>query len=151
MESNTKVFRDFRNILEYEIHMGSNTKVIQNFRNIPHGPRFQTKTWMRPTKVTVRLSLTGSESEESCESESSQSENSKSSMETLSKRKKSRTTFTGRQLFELEKRFELGKYLSRMERQELAQLLNISHTQVKTWFQNRRTKWKKEGKPVIIK
>ncbi|CAB3380952.1 Hypothetical predicted protein [Cloeon dipterum] len=60
------------------------------------------------------------------------------------KKKKARTTFTGRQIFELEKQFELKKYLSSSERAEMAKLLNVTETQVKIWFQNRRTKWKKQ-------
>ncbi|XP_035206071.1 homeobox protein Hox-D1-like isoform X2 [Stegodyphus dumicola] len=60
------------------------------------------------------------------------------------KRKKARTTFTGRQIFELEKQFEIKKYLSSSERTEMAKLLNVTETQVKIWFQNRRTKWKKQ-------
>ncbi|XP_034234732.1 homeobox protein Nkx-6.1 [Thrips palmi] len=59
------------------------------------------------------------------------------------KRKKARTTFTGRQIFELEKQFEVKKYLSSSERAEMARLLGVTDTQVKIWFQNRRTKWKK--------
>uniref|UniRef100_A0A8D8T4G2 Homeobox protein ceh-9 n=1 Tax=Cacopsylla melanoneura TaxID=428564 RepID=A0A8D8T4G2_9HEMI len=59
------------------------------------------------------------------------------------KRKKARTTFTGRQIFELERQFECKKYLSSSERSELAKLLGVTETQVKIWFQNRRTKWKK--------
>ncbi|XP_064603693.1 NK1 transcription factor-related protein 1-like [Liolophura sinensis] len=61
-----------------------------------------------------------------------------------SKKKKARTTFTGRQIFELEKQFEQKKYLSSTERAEMAALLNVTETQVKIWFQNRRTKWKKQ-------
>ncbi|XP_070540435.1 barH-like 1 homeobox protein [Ptychodera flava] len=60
------------------------------------------------------------------------------------KKKKARTTFTGRQIFELEKQFEIKKYLSASERAEMATLLNVTDTQVKIWFQNRRTKWKKQ-------
>ncbi|CAH1277534.1 BARHL1 [Branchiostoma lanceolatum] len=60
------------------------------------------------------------------------------------KKKKARTTFTGRQIFELEKQFEVKKYLSASERADLAALLNVTDTQVKIWFQNRRTKWKKQ-------
>ncbi|XP_060837619.1 homeobox protein Hmx-like [Rhopalosiphum padi] len=59
------------------------------------------------------------------------------------KRKKARTTFTGRQIFELERQFELKKYLSSSERSEMAKMLGVTETQVKIWFQNRRTKWKK--------
>ncbi|XP_027220268.2 homeobox protein ceh-9, partial [Penaeus vannamei] len=56
------------------------------------------------------------------------------------KKKKARTTFTGRQIFELERQFEVKKYLSSSERAEMAKLLNVTETQVKIWFQNRRTK-----------
>ncbi|XP_056645656.1 homeobox protein ceh-30 [Diorhabda sublineata] len=64
-------------------------------------------------------------------------------VESKNKKKKARTTFTGRQIFELEKQFEMKKYLSSSERSEMAKLLNVTETQVKIWFQNRRTKWKK--------
>lgn len=51
-----------------------------------------------------------------------------------SKKKKARTTFTGRQIFELEKQFELKKYLSSSERSEMAKLLNVTETQVRLTF-----------------
>ncbi|XP_041674805.1 homeobox protein abdominal-B [Drosophila eugracilis] len=60
------------------------------------------------------------------------------------RKKKARTTFTGRQIFELEKQFEVKKYLSSSERTDMAKLLMVTETQVKIWFQNRRTKWKKQ-------
>ncbi|KAF7274390.1 hypothetical protein GWI33_012935 [Rhynchophorus ferrugineus] len=44
-------------------------------------------------------------------------------------KKKARTTFTGRQIFELEKQFEQKKYLSSSERSEMAKLLNVTETQ----------------------
>ena len=46
------------------------------------------------------------------------------------KKKKVRTTFTGRQIFELEKTFETKKYLSSSERTELAKMLNVTEQQV---------------------
>lgn len=46
------------------------------------------------------------------------------------KKKKARTTFTGRQIFELEKQFEVKKYLSLNERAKMAALLNVTETQV---------------------
>jgi hypothetical protein len=49
------------------------------------------------------------------------------------KKKKARTTFTGKQIFELEKKFEDKKYLSSTERAEMAALLTVTETQVKIW------------------
>merc|ERR1712192_87273 len=60
------------------------------------------------------------------------------------RRKKMRTTFTGKQIYELEKMFETRKYLNAAERSQLSRLLAVSEQQVKIWFQNRRTKWKKQ-------
>jgi len=47
------------------------------------------------------------------------------------KKKKARTTFTGRQIFELEKQFEQKKYLSLSERARMAALLSVTETQVR--------------------
>ncbi|RZF45594.1 hypothetical protein LSTR_LSTR017141 [Laodelphax striatellus] len=57
------------------------------------------------------------------------------------KRKKPRTSFTRLQFAELEKRFHKQKYLASAERAALAKTLKMTDAQVKTWFQNRRTKW----------
>ncbi|XP_029630069.1 homeobox protein BarH-like 1 [Salmo trutta] len=59
------------------------------------------------------------------------------------KGRRSRTVFTELQLMGLEKRFEKQKYLSTPDRIDLAECLNLSQLQVKTWYQNRRMKWKK--------
>jgi hypothetical protein len=48
------------------------------------------------------------------------------------------------QLIGLEKRFENQKYLSTPDRIQLADSLGLSQLQVKTWYQNRRMKWKKK-------
>ncbi|KAI6183327.1 Homeobox domain-containing protein [Aphelenchoides bicaudatus] len=61
------------------------------------------------------------------------------------RRRKARTVFSDAQLQGLESRFEKQRYLSTPERIELAALLNLSETQIKTWFQNRRMKDKKVG------
>ncbi|ESO09578.1 hypothetical protein HELRODRAFT_153075, partial [Helobdella robusta] len=58
-------------------------------------------------------------------------------------RKNSRPTFTGEQIFALERTFESVKYLTASERTSLAGQLNMSESQIKVWFQNRRTKWRK--------
>jgi len=57
--------------------------------------------------------------------------------------RRSRTVFTELQLMGLEKKFESHKYLSTPDRIELAETLGLSQVQVKTWYQNRRMKWKK--------
>lgn len=44
----------------------------------------------------------------------------------------------------LEHSFRRCHYLSVLERYTIASALRLSETQVKIWFQNRRTKWKKE-------
>ncbi|KAL0978959.1 hypothetical protein UPYG_G00178490 [Umbra pygmaea] len=62
----------------------------------------------------------------------------------LKKPRKARTAFTDHQLAQLERSFERQKYLSVQDRMELAASLNLSDTQVKTWYQNRRTKWKRQ-------
>lgn len=58
------------------------------------------------------------------------------------KRKKPRTSFSRVQICELEKRFHRQKYLASAERATLAKALKMTDAQVKTWFQNRRTKWR---------
>merc|ERR1712046_297922 len=62
-----------------------------------------------------------------------------------SKKKNSRPTFSGHQIFALEKTFEQTKYLAGPERARLAFALGMTESQVKVWFQNRRTKWRKKS------
>ncbi|VDK69586.1 unnamed protein product [Litomosoides sigmodontis] len=59
--------------------------------------------------------------------------------------RKARTIFTDKQLQELEATFDKQKYLSVQDRMDLAQRMGLSDTQVKTWYQNRRTKWKRQA------
>jgi hypothetical protein len=58
--------------------------------------------------------------------------------------RKHRTTFTDSQLYQLELEFANTKYLSLAERQRIAQMLDMTDVQVKTWFQNRRMKFKRQ-------
>uniref|UniRef100_A0A8R1DYD5 Homeobox domain-containing protein n=1 Tax=Caenorhabditis japonica TaxID=281687 RepID=A0A8R1DYD5_CAEJA len=61
------------------------------------------------------------------------------------KARKARTIFTDKQLQELENTFEKQKYLSVQDRMDLAHRMGLTDTQVKTWYQNRRTKWKRQA------
>lgn len=60
------------------------------------------------------------------------------------KSRKARTAFSDHQLQTLERNFERQKYLSVQDRMEMAASLSLTDTQVKTWYQNRRTKWKRQ-------
>lgn len=58
--------------------------------------------------------------------------------------RKPRTHFTNTQIEDLEKVFEDKKYLSQIERQIIAEDLSLHEEQVKNWFQNRRSRWRKD-------
>lgn len=78
------------------------------------------------TETGLKLSNHNQEmAEDSCEDSLSQD---------ARRKKKARTTFTGRQIFELEKQFEVKKYLSSSERADMAKLLNVTETQVSAFF-----------------
>ncbi|XP_060895029.1 NK2 transcription factor related 7 [Labrus mixtus] len=59
-------------------------------------------------------------------------------------RRKPRVLFSQSQVSELERHFRQQRYLSAPERQHLANILNLTSTQVKIWFQNRRYKCKRQ-------
>ncbi|PKU43544.1 homeobox protein vent1-like [Limosa lapponica baueri] len=58
--------------------------------------------------------------------------------------RRARTAFTSEQLCRLEKTFQRQKYLGASERRKLAAALQLSEMQIKTWFQNRRMKLKRQ-------
>lgn len=61
----------------------------------------------------------------------------------MQKRKGGQVRFSNDQTIDLEKKFETQKYLSPPERKRLAKTLQLTERQVKTWFQNRRAKWRR--------
>ncbi|XP_046404189.1 barH-like 1 homeobox protein isoform X2 [Ischnura elegans] len=60
------------------------------------------------------------------------------------RKKRPRTAFTAAQVKALEAEFERSKYLSVSKRLHLSKTLKLTETQIKIWFQNRRTKWKRK-------
>ena len=61
------------------------------------------------------------------------------------KPRKARTNYTAEQVAVFENMFTTRQYPSTEERNELATSLGLTDAQVKTWFQNRRAKLKKQG------
>uniref|UniRef100_A0A8C3K6L7 Homeobox domain-containing protein n=1 Tax=Calidris pygmaea TaxID=425635 RepID=A0A8C3K6L7_9CHAR len=59
------------------------------------------------------------------------------------KLRKPRTIYSSLQLQALNQRFQQTQYLALPERAELAAQLGLTQTQVKIWFQNKRSKYKK--------
>ncbi|NWV89475.1 VEX1 protein, partial [Machaerirhynchus nigripectus] len=57
---------------------------------------------------------------------------------------RSRTKFSAAQLQELERSFREQRYIRAGEKRRLAAVLNLSQSQIKTWFQNRRMKFKRQ-------
>ncbi|KAM4885560.1 homeobox protein BarH-like 2 [Sylvia borin] len=91
----------------------------------------------QPCVGAVGTDLSPSEAQVSSESEAEQPP------PCSKKPRRSRTIFTEIQLMGLEKKFQKQKYLSTPDRLDLAQSLGLTQLQVKTWYQNRRMKWKK--------
>uniref|UniRef100_A0A3P9ALG3 Homeobox domain-containing protein n=2 Tax=Esox lucius TaxID=8010 RepID=A0A3P9ALG3_ESOLU len=59
-----------------------------------------------------------------------------------------RTIYTDEQLTKLEEVFCKQRYMTGTEKMLLAKSLGLSETQVKVWFQNRRTRWRKSQEEV---
>ncbi|XP_053213044.1 NK1 transcription factor-related protein 1-like [Panonychus citri] len=102
------------------------------------------------TSTTTSSSSSSSSASSAGSSGANNSNNSKkkkssSSDSKTGKPRRARTAFTYEQLVALENKFKSTRYLSVCERLNLAVNLHLSETQVKIWFQNRRTKWKKQN------
>ena len=67
-----------------------------------------------------------------------------------SREKKPRQIFSTKQIERLEREFDENRYVAALKREELSSALNLTETQLRTWFQNRRTKWRKEIRAEIV-
>ncbi|XP_030343959.1 homeobox protein vex1-like [Strigops habroptila] len=61
-----------------------------------------------------------------------------------------RTKFSAAQLQELERSFREQRYIGASEKRRLAAVLNLSQGQIKTWFQNRRMKFKRQTQDARV-
>ncbi|KAM5140789.1 homeobox protein vex1-like [Mantella aurantiaca] len=61
-----------------------------------------------------------------------------------------RTKFTKEQKKELEKSFKEHRYIGSNEKRRLSKVLKLSETQIKTWFQNRRMKFKRQSQDARV-
>uniref|UniRef100_A0A8D0DG02 Homeobox domain-containing protein n=1 Tax=Sander lucioperca TaxID=283035 RepID=A0A8D0DG02_SANLU len=97
------------------------------------------------SKVQSEMEGFGKGSRNSCGYTSgSESEVGDDSEGEATQQRRMRTKFTSEQISKLEKAFCKHRYLGAMQRRKTADKLNLSETQVKTWFQNRRMKLKRE-------
>ncbi|XP_076066178.1 uncharacterized protein LOC143039814 [Oratosquilla oratoria] len=94
------------------------------------------------SKLTLSLEAEGGLPTSSSDAQHSDNEDSRSGGE--ERKKRPRTAFTASQIKALEQEFEKNKYLSVSKRLQLSKQLKLTETQIKIWFQNRRTKWKRK-------
>ncbi|XP_055839007.1 homeobox protein vex1 [Episyrphus balteatus] len=114
-----------------------NNQIVRNFNiNGIHSPPISDNI---PAILSPASSFTEENADECSEATSEDSNNLNDD-----RKKRPRTAFSASQIKALETEFERGKYLSVAKRTALAKQLHLTETQIKIWFQNRRTKWKRK-------
>uniref|UniRef100_A0A3B4VAV9 Homeobox domain-containing protein n=1 Tax=Seriola dumerili TaxID=41447 RepID=A0A3B4VAV9_SERDU len=107
-------------------------------------PRVQRADLGENTPPLTAGSCPGSQSAHSAEDLQQQQQQQEATDTKAMVKKKTRTIFSKRQIFQLEATFDMKRYLSSSERACLASSLQLTETQVKIWFQNRRNKLKRQ-------
>ncbi|CAI9548424.1 unnamed protein product [Staurois parvus] len=87
---------------------------------------------------------------EKCHSSDTDSAKSPESLSEDDAASRPRTKFTKEQLQELEKSFKEQRYIGSNEKKRLSRVLKLSETQIKTWFQNRRMKFKRQSQDARV-
>ncbi|KAK7508459.1 hypothetical protein BaRGS_00000025 [Batillaria attramentaria] len=109
---------------------------------VQHQARRGTKRRLSPQRTSTPRKADDVPSDSEDESDDSDDD----TEDDCGRKRKTRTCFTIAQLTEMEKLFNSNKYLSTNRRLELANRINLHEKQVKTWFQNRRMKEKRQKK-----
>ncbi|XP_075034357.1 homeobox protein pv.1-like [Mixophyes fleayi] len=117
-------------------------------QNDASSPTAPLRGWVGADEFTPSCSEDESEQTNSHSSESGQREEEEVDHGGTSPKsdlqRRMRTAFTSQQICKLEEMFKKQRYLGSSERKKLSSSLQLSEIQVKTWFQNRRMKLKRQ-------
>ena len=98
------------------------------------------KIYLCPKNIICCRNMKEEDESETIDDNEEEGEGQESGPDGKKRKRKRRVLFTKAQTFALERRFRTQRYLSAPEREQLAQQIHLTATQVKIWFQNHRYK-----------